>query len=149
MKIQRLTYFTIHSPHEPLHIPSDKGLFGRGICTGADLKYEEGFEMEKITHAEKLIKNDTTVKRPIKSDSLADDAEVQVVKKYNIFKRVLFWICGMETYMNSKRKRDQMSKVKIDTSIDEDPLLSKLCDIGAILTMAFCGFVFGFFNKFD
>jgi hypothetical protein len=39
--------------------------------------------------------------------------------------------------------------MKVDTSIDETPFWSTVCNIAAIITISASGFVFAFFNKYN
>ncbi len=63
-------------------------------------------------------------------------------------KKIVYWLCGINSFIKNKNKLPQ-TDFKIDTSIDENPTLKKICDVNAVLAMAFCGFCYGFFNKYS
>ena len=63
-------------------------------------------------------------------------------------KKIVYWLCGINSFLKNKNKLPK-TDFKIDTSIDENPTLKKICDVNAVLAMAFCGFCYGFFNKYS
>ena len=85
-----------------------------------------------------------------KSCDIVKTADIQSQKKPNIMKRIGFLICGinLKEYKKSKTAEAPI-KVLIDTSIDETPIWSTVCNIGAILAISASGFVFAFFNKYN
>ena len=48
-------------------------------------------------------------------------------KKASIIKRFLLWICGMDGIIKNRIKRQV--KQNIDTTIDEEKVLSFICDL--------------------
>ena len=62
--------------------------------------------------------------------------------------KYVYWLCGINSFIKNKNKLPR-SNLKIDTSIDEDPIMKKICDVNAVIAMAFCGFCYGFFNKYS
>lgn len=67
--------------------------------------------------------------------------------KVGLYKKMFFWLCGIEKYMNSENKSNNNNE-KINTSIEENKLWSSVCDINAVIAIAFCGFCYAFFNRF-
>lgn len=70
-------------------------------------------------------------------------------KETKNFKKLLFWACGIESVLKQDNSKLDSSKQKIDTSIEENKYLSNICDLNAVVAMALCGFLYGFFNRFN
>lgn len=73
-------------------------------------------------------------------------------KELSSFRKIMYWICGVEKFINvdrAKLNKANDNNFKIDTSIDQSPLWSNVCDINAIIAMAICSFLYAFFNKFS
>lgn len=69
-------------------------------------------------------------------------------RKHSLFKKAFFWICGIESGLN---KRDVSKSIKPhtpDTSIEQEPFWSAVCDINAVIAIALSGFCIAFFNKY-
>lgn len=69
-------------------------------------------------------------------------------KHVKMHKKVFFWLCGIEKYLNFG-KNSETKDEKIDTSIEENRFWSGICDANAVIAMAFCGFCYAFFNRFN
>ena len=67
--------------------------------------------------------------------------------KFSIYKKIFFWFCGIEKYMKSETNTNKKNE-KMSTSIEENKLWSSICDVNAIIAIAFCGFCYAFFNRF-
>lgn len=64
-------------------------------------------------------------------------------------KVALFWICGIESNLKENFNPNENVENIIDTSIDQDPFWSKVCDLNAVIAIALCGFSVAFFNKYN
>ncbi len=120
-KIQRLTYWTIDSPDESVQIPSK-----RKAQTSRQ-------DMEMTVVQKEILLNDTL-----------RNAESE--KNISFVKKVLYFISGIKAADISKQTE---KKFIVDTSIEENPFWSKVCNILAIVSMAASGFLFSFLNKYN
>ncbi len=68
-------------------------------------------------------------------------------KNITFVKKVLYFISGISTADISNKKLNK--KFIVDTSIEENPFWSAVCNILAILSMAASGFLFAFLNKYN
>jgi hypothetical protein len=93
------------------------------------------------------IEIETKESEEFESKKASDKTQGNDIKMKNVFKRFLYWICGMDVIL--KNRANRQVKQKIDTSIDEDKFLSFICDLLAVIVIASVGFTFGFFNRFD
>ncbi len=118
MKIRRLTFFSIDDPEE------------------AEIREEDLIIQEKIKMHKQMVININSF----------DYEESATLKNTSFFKKSLDWICGIESI--SLNKNELVEEQKVDTSIDQTRFDSNVCDISAVLVMAFCGFCYAFFNKF-
>lgn len=104
--------------------------------------------MEEEKAAEKAAAagaQDPTLKRK----SVTFKLDNSTTRKYVKLRKALYWICGVEKYLNMERKWEvEQHHPKIDTSIDQSKLASIVCNVNAVIAMAICGFVYAFFNKF-
>ncbi len=70
-------------------------------------------------------------------------------EKISALKKTFFWICGIEAHLK-KNHHDHVEEVHhVDTSIDQNPKWSLVCDINAVFAVALSGFCIAFFNKYD
>jgi sodium/glucose cotransporter 9 len=83
----------------------------------------------------------------IVEDNFESKEEVDV-KEFNVFKKAFFFICGIESQID-KNETEEIEETNMDTSIDEDPFWSRVCDINAIIAMSLAGFSIAFFNKYN
>jgi hypothetical protein len=74
--------------------------------------------------------------------------EVIEQKQEGRMKWLVYWICGIESSLNSNKNISNQPKYIIDTSIYQSKFWSNVCDTNAIIAMALCGFFYAFFNKF-
>ena len=126
----------------PIPIRSDKGLFNKQFCSGANLDSDDEEAGEEKSIEMNVLDNNPVIEQPLDEEHLTLD-------KKKVFRRFLFWICGMTISTNgNSRKQDKQIDV-IDTSIDEDHILSVICNVSAVIIMAIVGFMFGFFNKYN
>ena len=70
-------------------------------------------------------------------------------KKIGEFKKLIFYICGIESLLKANYVETSDDSFKMDTSIESNPYWSKVCSINAVIVFTFTGFVVAFFNKFD
>ena len=100
--------------------------------------------LEKLTTSYKLEVS--------KIEEYKEDQNTVLHNKPNIFKKIGFILCGInlkEYDLRRKKLNEIPEKLIVDTSIDETPIWSTVCNICAILTISASGFVFSFFNKFN
>ena len=64
-------------------------------------------------------------------------------------KVALFWICGIESSLKEGYDPDAKIEHEIDTSIDQDPFWSNVCDLNAVIAIAISGFTVAFYNKYE
>lgn len=86
------------------------------------------------------------IKRPSKVSFKLDDEPKKEMTK---MRKLLYWLCGVENYINKDRREVNPPARKIDTSIDQTSLAKNICDVNAIIAIAVCGFMYAFFNKFS
>ena len=99
--------------------------------------------MEKLTNHKQEIS---------KLEECKDESKIEsAVTKTNVFKKIGFLLCGINLNEYEKRKKlnEVTVQVVVDTSIDETPIWSTVCNIGIILTISASGFIFAFFNKYN
>lgn len=102
---------------------------------------------EPLTRDEDLlIEEKIERKRIIKQELKSANPTVKQVSKG---KKILYWLCGIESLLGQNKDDGTKKAYKIDTSIDQDPFWSNVCDANAVVAMALCGFVYAFFNKYD
>ena len=65
------------------------------------------------------------------------------------FKIALFWICGIESNLKENFNEDLKVIQKVDTSIEQDPFWSNICDLNAVIALSLNAFVIAFYNKYD
>ena len=74
-------------------------------------------------------------------------------KKENGFiKKVFYWICGIESVLDSKNVNLMESNADIQNlniSIEEEPFWSKINYMNMVFQFALSGFLWVFFNKFN
>ena len=93
--------------------------------------------------------------RKIKNDQLKLEIEEpkhdtnKIYVKPNKFKIALFWICGIESNLKENFNEDLKVIQKVDTSIEQDPFWSNICDLNAVIALALCAFVIAFYNKYE
>ena len=136
----------MNDPEEPIQIKDAKGSCAN-YCVGADLSSDN--EDENINEVEETTSEIQTKIRFDLGDneSKKSDIENSPHVKHGAFKTALFWICGIESSLTPND--DVVLVNKVDTSIDEDPFWSRVCDINAIVAIGLCTFCFAFMNKFD
>lgn len=120
LKIRRLTYFSIDDEEPPVTREEDI----------EDKESQKSFE-ERLRDTIRHERN-----------------EPEQFEEPTGAKKIVYWFCGINSFLKNKNKL-QTSDLKIDTSIDEDPMMKKICDVNAVIAMAFCGFCYGFFNKYS
>ena len=132
-----MTYQSIKDPLEPIQIPSGKGYGANHFCAGADLDLDDEEDDEnEMTNKSPEIKN--------------EEKKLEIEKstgEISIFKKCFFFICGIESSINEDEV--EIEETKMDTSIDEDPYWSRICDINAIIAMSLAAFSFAFFNNYN
>lgn len=142
-----MTYFTINDPATAVSIKDGTGLFGATCCVGASFD-ESQDNVEKIRA--KLEKKEE--KKRLKKQQ--NDEKKKSTKRFEPparLKKTLFWLCGIEQSLNKPEISDAEleRQQEIDTSIEEDPFWSTVCNINAIIAMSVAAFCFAFFNKFE
>ena len=130
-----MTFFTINDEEEPIEIKDGKGIFGH-FCAGANLD-EDAYE-------NRIEENFSTksAKDYIVEDSHSKPPPGRV-------KTALFWICGIESVLNKGDNKLDHPVQKVDTSIDENKWLARLCDVNAVIAISLSGFFIAFFNRYD
>ena len=118
-----MTYFTINDPHEPIPInePTTK---------------TQNNSTEKITTNE------------LESNYF----QIEETKQYtepSKLKVALFWVCGIESSLKKDFNPDKQVKHEVDTSIDQDPFWSKICDLNAVFAIALSSFTVAFYNRYE
>lgn len=131
-----MTYFTLNDDEEPVEIKDGKGMCGN-FCVGANLDEDD---LEKT-------KEDEISAEPIQDSHLIEDYLEK--KSPGRVKTALFWICGVESVLKQGGNKSDQPAPKVDTSIEENKWLSRLCDVNAIIAISLSGFCIAFFNRYD
>lgn len=135
-----MTFFTINDPEEAIQI-KDATRKRCNFCVGASLS-ESGDEEDREEEEEETV----VVEEPKrKGRSMMEKLQNQPP---SVLKKALFWICGIESSLNKADIEGVEKFHHPDTSIDQDPFWSKVCDINAIFAIALSGFCIAFFNKY-
>ncbi len=118
-------------------------MFRDGCCSGADL-------------ADSYIETDMVPKEPYENRVQTKQNQIQLELRTKLRTGIcwqfLVWICGLDTKTNdtqNEKEKQTGNNNKIDTSIEEDPFWSKWTSLAAVVTLAACGAVGAFFNKYD
>jgi hypothetical protein len=115
-----LTYFTINDPQEP--IPMN----------------------EPTTHNKYTLKKTNE----LEGNSFQIEETNQYIKPSKL-KVALFWICGIESSLKKDFNPDKQIEHEIDTSINQDPFWSNICDLNAVFAIALSGFTLAFYNRYE
>lgn len=110
-----------------------------------DLEEREEREDEREEEPEK-DKAVTPAKLSRSSVKFEEDEFIEMSRA----KKLLYWICGLETYINKDHRKIDAGKSRkdiIDTSIDQTNLAKSICNVNAVAAIAVCGFIYGFFWK--
>lgn len=73
-------------------------------------------------------------------------------KEKNIAKRILYWICGIESTLEPKNvelKESNANIQNLNISIDEEPFWSRVNHVNMVFQFCLSGFMWCFFNKFN
>lgn len=131
-----MTYFTINDEEEPIEIKDGKGMCGH-FCVGANLDEDDYVK----------TKEEEIIVEPVEESGL--DEDIVQKKSPGRIKTILFWICGVESVLKQGVNKPDQPAPKVDTSIEENKWLSRLCDVNAIVAIALSGFCIAFFNRYD
>jgi hypothetical protein len=125
-----------------MQIPNGKGFGRNNFCAVAsfdendsDKLYTTGELNPAFYSDEKQTQNEAslTPKKPS--------------EKMGALKKSFYFLCGIEK--NKTEPDPEKQKDNMDTSIEQNPFWSAVCDVNAIIAMAVAGFAYGFFNKFN
>ncbi len=133
-KIKRLTYFTINDPDEAVAIKDAKDSCGN-FCVGANLSDTEE-------------ENDYTGKSQNQMENFNVQEETNDENPSKL-KVAFFWICGIESSLNTDKNVNIVPEYKVDVSIDQNKFWAHFCDLNAVFAIALMSFGFAFLNKFD
>lgn len=75
-------------------------------------------------------------------------AEEPAHQEMNVFKKGLYWLCGIESGIESDVQH-AVEETKLDTSINENPVWAMVCDVNAVIAMSVCAFLYAFYNNFS
>ena len=72
-------------------------------------------------------------------------------------KTLLYWMCGIESLLKANDSTtsspsndpNQIAFNYVDTSIDQDPMWARVCNVNAVVAISLSGFFIAFFNKYD
>lgn len=98
---------------------------------------------------EKVSKKKLKANKNLDFELKVEEANAKPFVKPSNLKVALFWICGIEGNLKEDFNENEQIEQVIDTSIDQDPFWSKVCDLNAVLAIALCGFCVAFFNKYN
>lgn len=104
---------------------------------------EEPEEMEESSS--ELSK---TIKKKKSANRVAFNLDFEK-KKVSRWRKMAYWICGVEKYLEMEHMIEIEHQHEIDTSIDQSESASNICNINAVIAMAVCAFMYAFFNKFS
>ena len=119
-------------------------------CFGFNVK-NDSIEMNGKEQASDVFKVEENSLGNI-SKMIEDEEEIEY-KKPTFYKRIFFWICGIEQSIKKKTKAQiEMEKVNeaslMEISIEETPFWRKFNLINVAFQLSVCGFLWVFFNKF-
>jgi lipopolysaccharide export LptBFGC system permease protein LptF len=119
-------------------------------CSFLDSSDSDSLNKEEIINSYKKPK----VTFNISSDKSYETQSVMSSRSQNkvsSLKKILFWICGIESMQKAKETTEvpHSQRHDIDTSIDQDKFWAKICNINAVIALALSAFFFAFFNKYD
>lgn len=147
--MHRLTFFTKDDDEEPVPIPSMSSM---NICLlFKSNKKASVIEMNGNSSVDSNIKNNTSnTNNDVNSD-------INARRKNSIFKRIFFWICGIESNFKNKNEKTieephlKESKIKTNetSSRQRATFWSFFIKLNLIFQLCICGFMWVFFNKFN
>lgn len=146
--IKRLTYFTINDEEEAIEMPDKKHTWrtfftGHKFSEDDDVEMKEGMDnkgFDNVADVHKVIVDEPT------SDQVKPEQDEH--KEMNVFKKGLYWLCGIESAID-KDVHASIEETKLDTSIKENSFWATVCDVNAVIAMSVCGFLYAFYNNFS
>lgn len=121
-----MTYFTRKDAREPVPMP---------ITEKTSCCY--------FSQSGKIVSN-----QPVKKRSFIKNT----TKENNFAKKILYWICGIESALDSKNVNlveENVSMQHLNISIEEEPFWSKVNYMNMVFQLCLSSFMWFFFNKFN
>ncbi|CAL1288638.1 unnamed protein product [Larinioides sclopetarius] len=142
-KLHRLLFWNRHSKEVRIEITKKNNLKQNKNNTTEIGEVNDAFQdMDlKTSHQENATKDATPV-------YITDPVKKYIIER-PAWKKILFFICGVSKQTSAADSEEQFSAEEEATSaaegITEKPLWRRICDANAILLIAVCSFIWGYF----